>query len=158
MLRLRISFYDQNKAGDIISTLMLDVTNIALSLNLALSSIVNALINIFISIIIMFLVSTKLTLIVIPISLIMFIAIIILIKKISTLFHLCSKCFWTFKCIYWRKLQTFQTQKLLNAFEQQDKMLEDLKIITKQIRNTAFKSDLITKKALILFSQLCPTL
>ncbi|UWV83241.1 ABC transporter transmembrane domain-containing protein [Mycoplasmopsis cynos] len=149
ILRLRISFYDQNKAGDIISTLMLDVTNIALSLNLVLSSIVNALINIFISIIIMFLVSTKLTLIVIPISLIMFIAIIILIKKSQPYFIYVQNAFGRLNAFIEESLSN---TKVTNAFEQQDKMLEDLKIITKQIRNTAFKSDLITKSFDTIFS------
>ncbi|WP_338583196.1 ABC transporter ATP-binding protein [Mycoplasmopsis cynos] len=149
ILRLRISFYDKNKAGDIISTLMLDVTNIALSLNLVLSSIVNALINIFISIIIMFLVSTKLTLIVIPISLIMFIAIIILIKKSQPYFIYVQNAFGRLNAFIEESLSN---TKVTNAFEQQDKMLEDLKIITKQIRNTAFKSDLITKSFDTIFS------
>ncbi|MCU9933107.1 ABC transporter transmembrane domain-containing protein [Mycoplasmopsis cynos] len=149
ILRLRISFYDKNKAGDIISTLMLDVTNIALSLNLVLSSIVNALINIFISIIIMFLVSTKLTLIVIPISLIMFIAIIVLIKKSQPYFIYVQNAFGRLNAFIEESLSN---TKVTNAFEQQDKMLEDLKIITKQIRNTAFKSDLITKSFDTIFS------
>ncbi|AKF41375.1 ABC transporter ATP-binding protein [Mycoplasmopsis canis] len=142
MLKLNIGFYDKNKAGDLISTIIVDVTNIAFSLNQVFSAVVNAAINIFLAVIIMFLVSAKLTLIVIPLTLIMFSGVILLIKKSQPHFVQVRNAFGKLNSFV---EETLSNTKITNSFEKQKPLLNQLQSITKEIRDTAFKSDLISR-------------
>ncbi|WP_117275694.1 ABC transporter ATP-binding protein [Mycoplasmopsis edwardii] len=142
MLKLNINFYDKNKAGDLISTLIVDITNVAFSLNQVFSAVINAAINIFISIIMMFIVSTKLTLIVIPITLIMFAAIGFLIKKAQPHFIYVRNAFGKLNAFV---EETLANTKITNSFDKQSELLSQFQKITKEIRDTAFKSDMIAR-------------
>lgn len=149
MLKLDISFYDRNKAGDLISTVIGDVTNIAFSLNQVLSAIINAFINITLSLIIMFLVSAKLTLIVIPLTLLMLFCVMLLIKKSQPYFESVRHAFGKLNAFV---EETLTNTKITNSFEKQKPILKQLEDLTREIRNVSFKSDLVSRSFEIIYS------
>ncbi|WP_036458768.1 ABC transporter ATP-binding protein [Mycoplasma leonicaptivi] len=142
LLRLDISFYDRNKTGDLISTLVVDINKIAFSLNQVFSSFINAFLSILVSLISMFIVSSALTLIVIPLTLLMFGGVMLLLKKSQKHFILIQNAFGKLNAFV---EETLSNTKVTNAFNQKDSIYEQLKIITKEIKDTAFKGDLIAK-------------
>ncbi|MCU4706599.1 ABC transporter ATP-binding protein [Mycoplasma sp. CSL7503-lung] len=142
LIHLDISFYDKNKTGDLISNLVIDANNIANSLFQLLSQLISAFFNITITIVMMFLVSTALSLIIIPITLISFGMVFLLIKKSQPYFIKMQMIFGELNAFVEESLQN---TKITNAFNKQEHLFNQLTDITKRIRDTAFKGDFISK-------------
>ncbi|BBU47594.1 ABC transporter ATP-binding protein [Mycoplasmopsis felis] len=140
--KLPISYYDSNKTGDLISSLIVDVNNIANSLYQSSTQIINALFNITISIVFMSFVSFALTIIVIPLSILMFIGVILLIKKSQPYFIKVQETFGELNAFVEEMLSN---TKVTNVFNQQDFIYKQLQSITKKIRDISFKGDIIVR-------------
>ncbi|TDV24081.1 ATP-binding cassette subfamily B protein [Mycoplasmopsis mustelae] len=142
LLKLPIAYYDHNKTGNLISSLIVDVNNIALSLYQSLTQIIAAFFSISLSILMMSLISVALTLIVVPISLLMFGGIVLLIKKSQPYFIRVQDAFGELNAFVEEMLAN---TKITNSFNRQALINSELKKITKKIRHIAFKGDMITK-------------
>ncbi|MHA3838921.1 ABC transporter ATP-binding protein [Mycoplasma sp. VS1572C] len=142
LFRSPISFYDKNKTGNLISTLVVDINNVANSLFQIMVQAATSTFNILISIVVMFLASSMLTLIVIPISLIMFALVFLLIKKSQPYFISVQNAFGSLNAFVEEMLVN---TKVTNSFDRQDYIYSQLEVITKNIRNSAYKGDVIAK-------------
>ncbi|VEU70171.1 ABC transporter ATP-binding protein [Mycoplasmopsis glycophila] len=140
--KLPIGFYDKNKAGDLISTLIVDVNNVANSLFQMLSQVGTAVFSILISVIVMFLISSSLSLIIIPVTLILFGLIALLMKKSQPYFIKVQNSFGELNAFVEEMLSNTQVTK---AFNQQEFVYQNLQKITKKIRNEAYGGDVIAK-------------
>ncbi|QCZ36438.1 ABC transporter transmembrane domain-containing protein [Mycoplasma nasistruthionis] len=81
IFKLPVSFYDNNKTGNLISALIVDVNNVANSLFQILGESIRSIFNIIISMLFLITISGLLSLIVIPVSLFMFLLVFLLIKN-----------------------------------------------------------------------------
>ncbi|WLP85615.1 ABC transporter ATP-binding protein [Mycoplasma seminis] len=142
LFRSPISFYDKNKTGNLISTLVVDINNVANSLFQMMVQAATSTFNILISIVVMFLASSMLTLIVIPISLIMFGLVLLLIKKSQPYFINVQNAFGALNAFVEEMLVN---TKVTNSFDRQDYIYSQLEVITRNIRNSAYKGDVIAK-------------
>ncbi|MGZ9800208.1 ABC transporter ATP-binding protein [Mycoplasma sp. AC1221] len=142
LLEMPIGYYDNNKTGDLISSLIVDCNNIALSLYQGLTQVINAIFNISIAIIVMSMVSVYLTLIVVPFSLLMFASVAIVIRRSQPYFIKVQEAFGELNSFVEEMLAN---TKVTNAFNRQELINSELKKITKKIRQIAFRGDLITK-------------
>ncbi|WP_084177995.1 ABC transporter ATP-binding protein [Mycoplasma buteonis] len=140
--KMPISFYDKNKAGNLISSLIVDVNNVANSLFQMLTQIGSALFGISIAIILLFLISSLMTLIILPISLLMFGLVILLMKKSQPYFVRVQNAFGELNAFVEEMLAN---TKVTNSFDQQETVFKDLKQITRKIRNSAYGGDVIAR-------------
>ncbi|QGZ97951.1 ATP-binding cassette domain-containing protein [Mycoplasma sp. NEAQ87857] len=153
--KMPMNFYDRNKTGDLISTLIVDVNNVANSLFQVLTQIPGNIFSICVSIIILSLISGSLTLIIVPVSLLMFGLVFLLIKKSQPQFIKVQDSF--------GKLNAFVEEmvantKVTNSFDQQEAIFESLKKITKEIRNTAYLGDVVAKSFDTLYGVISNTI
>ncbi|SJZ51195.1 ABC transporter ATP-binding protein [Mycoplasmopsis verecunda] len=142
LFRSPISFYDKNKTGNLISTLVVDINNVANSLFQMMVQAATSTFNILISIVVMSLASELLTLIVIPVSLIMFALVFLLIKKSQPYFINVQNAFGRLNAFVEEMLVN---TKVTNSFDQQAYIYSELEKITRNIRNSAYKGDIIAK-------------
>ncbi|WP_416754493.1 ABC transporter ATP-binding protein [Mycoplasma sp. 654] len=142
LFRSPISFYDKNKTGNLISTLVVDINNVANSLFQMMVQAATSTFNILISIVVMSLASELLTLIVIPVSLILFAFVFLLIKKSQPYFISVQNAFGRLNAFVEEMLVN---TKVTNSFDRQAYIYSELEIITKNIRNSAYKGDIIAK-------------
>ncbi|WP_426461151.1 ABC transporter ATP-binding protein [Mycoplasma hafezii] len=140
--KMPISFYDKNKAGNLISSLIVDVNNVSNSLFQMLSQAGSAIFSISIAIIILFLISSMLTLIVLPISILLFSLVILLMKKSQPYFVRVQNAFGELNAFVEEMLAN---TRVTNSFDQQEYVYSDLKKITRKIRNSAYGGDVIAR-------------
>ncbi|WP_324673194.1 ABC transporter ATP-binding protein [Mycoplasma sp. 888] len=142
ILKMPVSFYDKNKTGDLISTLIVDVNNTANSLFQMMTQVVTSIFNICITIIVLMLVSSLLTLIVLPITLILFGLVFLLIKKSQPYFVKVQNSFGRLNAFVEEMLTN---TKVTNSFDRQAYVYSELEKITYDIRKSAYKGDVIAK-------------
>ncbi|MEE3928505.1 ABC transporter ATP-binding protein [Mycoplasmopsis ciconiae] len=142
LLKMPISYYDSQKAGDLISTLINDINNVSNTLFGVLNTAIFNFFSILFSIIFMFLTSAKLTLIVIPMAVFMFGLSLLVLKKSQPLFIKQQDA--------WGQLgavveEMIHNTKVTNAFNQRKTVMNEFSKIARNIKKTAFKGDLISR-------------
>ncbi|WP_036464578.1 ABC transporter ATP-binding protein [Mycoplasmopsis sturni] len=133
-----IKYYDQEKAGNIISTIINDINNVNDTLYAITKELFTAFWNVFLSVMVMFMLSSLLTLIIVPTTVIMFLVSFVVIKKSQSYFVAVQNAFGKMNGFVEEMLTN---TKVTNSFDQQQRVYKDFKKITREIRNIAFKGD-----------------
>ncbi|QNM93542.1 ABC transporter ATP-binding protein [Mycoplasma sp. Pen4] len=142
LYKLPVSFYDKNKSGNLLSTLIVDINNISNSSFQMLTQTWTSFFNILISIIVMSIVSGLLTIIVLPISILLFGFVFLFMKKSQPYFVRVQDAFGRLNAFV---EEMVANTKVTNAFNQREKVYKELEEITLNIRNSAYKGDSIAK-------------
>ncbi|QIW62428.1 ABC transporter ATP-binding protein [Mycoplasmopsis gallinacea] len=142
LYKMPIKYYDSQKAGDLISSLINDVNNVGNSLFQITSQIFSSCFNIVFSGIFLCLISFKLSLIVIPLTLVLFFSVFLIIQKAQKYFTQTQNTFGLLNAFVEESLNNTM---VTNSFNQQKFVFSNLKKITKTIRQIAFKGDTIAR-------------
>ncbi|WP_025755517.1 ABC transporter ATP-binding protein [Mycoplasmopsis cricetuli] len=142
LFKTPIKYYDKQKTGNLISIIINDINSFSDTLFQVTTQLFTSLWSIFFSILAMMLISSILTLIVIPISFVLFFSSFIVIVKSQKYFVATTNAF--------GKLNAYVEEALTNtkvthSFEKNEFMFNNLKQITKEIRNIAFKGDISSR-------------
>ncbi|VEU75878.1 ABC transporter ATP-binding protein [Mycoplasmopsis columboralis] len=138
LFKTPIKYYDQQKAGNIISIIINDINNVNDTLFQITTQLFTSFWNIVLSIIVMMFVSSTLTLIIVPLSIILFFASFIVVKKSQRYFVATQNAFGKMNA-YVEEMLT--NTKVTNSFDRQEQVHKGLRQITREIRNIAYKGD-----------------
>lgn len=142
LIKMPISYYDKQKAGDLISTMINDINNVSNTLMNTLNQFFSSFFNVVISISIMFMVSTILTLIAVPMSLILFGLSLLVIKRAQPYFVKVQDSFGKLNAFV---EENIANMKVTNSFDREKLVFDQLKLITQEIKRTACKGDLTAR-------------
>ncbi|EFF41448.1 ABC transporter ATP-binding protein [Mycoplasmopsis alligatoris] len=144
LIKMPISYYDKQKAGDLISTLINDVNNVSNTLFNTLNQFFSSVFNIVLSIIAMMLVASFITLITVPLAMFLFLISLLVIKKSQPYFIKLQNLFGELNGFVEENLAN---QKIMNIYDRHETVFEKFKEITKSIRNTSYKADVIARSS-----------
>ncbi|TNK83640.1 ABC transporter ATP-binding protein [Mycoplasmopsis pullorum] len=144
LLNMPISYYDQKKAGDLISTLINDINNVGNTIFNTINNFFYNFFNILLSVITMMLVSSVLTVIIVPVALGLFSVSILVIKRAQPHFVRVQNLFGELNGYVEEILHNI---KIMNAFDRRDFIFDNLKVITRNIKLIAFKGDTVARSS-----------
>ncbi|WP_406614731.1 ABC transporter ATP-binding protein [Mycoplasma corogypsi] len=140
--KLPLSFYDKNKTGNLISSIIVDVNNISNSMFQVLTQVTGGIFSMTLAIVILSLLSLSLTAIIVPLSLVLFGLVMLLMKKSQPHFIKVQNAFGELNAFVEEMLVN---TKVTNSFDQQAYTFSKLEKITLNIRDSAYIGDTIAK-------------
>ncbi|QZE12463.1 ABC transporter ATP-binding protein [Mycoplasma sp. Ms02] len=142
LFKANVTYYDKNQAGDIISTLVNDVTNVSTTMYAFLNSIFANLFNVLLSTVTLFLASIKLSLIFVPVTLVMMMLSYFALKRAQPLFIAVREGFGEMNGFL---EEAIANTRITNAFNQTKQMQNKFDNIVDGIRHNSFKGDLYSR-------------
>lgn len=142
LMDMPISYYDKQKAGNLISILINDINNISNSILMMFNETFNNLFNIILSVIAMACFSLVMTAIILPISIIFFSISWLMIKKAQPAYERTQNLFGDLNA-YTEEM--INNTKITQTFDRQNSANKSFKKITKNIYKTAFVGDFWTR-------------
>lgn len=142
LLKMPISYYDKNKAGNLISTLVNDINNICGTLSQLLLQTFSNIAHLIITVIMMFVYSTNITLIVIITTFALFSIGLVMIKKSRPYV---KKVWDDFGDLNAYVEESVKNMKITKTFGRQQNSEQKFNKIALDIKNHAFVADLYTQ-------------
>ncbi|MEJ1834509.1 ABC transporter ATP-binding protein [Mycoplasmopsis synoviae] len=142
-------YLDTKKDGDLITLLIIDINNVSNSLFQTISGFFNSLLSLIFAIVAMNLVSSLLSLIVMPTAFLIYFSVFLYIRRSQKHFHANTQAF--------ARLNSFVKEmlnnaKVTNVFHKQKFVHKNLKKITNDIQNISYKGDVISRSFDIFYS------
>lgn len=133
--RLPVSFFDKRQHGELMSRVTNDIENVSQTLNTSFIQVFSSVLTLVGTTIVMMILSPLMTVITLTIVPVMFVAIRWITKRTSKLFKEQQKAVGELNGMI---EETISGQRIVKAFSQEDRMMEEFSAKSGRLRNTGF--------------------
>lgn len=133
--RLPVSFFDKRQHGELMSRVTNDIENVSQTLNTSFIQVFSSILTLVGTTVVMLLLSPLMTIITLTIVPVMFVAIRWITKRTSKLFKEQQKAVGELNGMI---EETISGQRIVKAFSQEDRMMDEFSTKSTRLRNTGF--------------------